>query len=228
MPFTHIERVRFGDLDAMRHLNNVVYLRYFESARIAFLRTLIPEHTPDNPERDDFGLIFAEGHINYRSPVTFDEEVAVTCTVDEVRRSAFKVPFQMHVGERLAAEGYGWLVGFDYTTQKAAPLPDELKQALIEAGGRPVELDPEDQHDEHRGERRRHERILPAADPQADPEPVDGQPQRADLHPQGHEAERNPSAGRNRCNPHDHPALCRVNASSDCARRPPLRPEWPP
>ena len=29
----HVERVRFGDLDAMRHLNNVVFLRYFESAR---------------------------------------------------------------------------------------------------------------------------------------------------------------------------------------------------
>ena len=46
----HRERVRFGDLDANRHLNNVVFLRYFESARIAFLGTLIPEHSPTNPE----------------------------------------------------------------------------------------------------------------------------------------------------------------------------------
>jgi acyl-CoA thioesterase FadM len=28
---THIERVRFGDLDALKHLNNVVFLRYFET-----------------------------------------------------------------------------------------------------------------------------------------------------------------------------------------------------
>jgi acyl-CoA thioester hydrolase len=129
-PFVHRERVRFGDLDAMRHLNNVVYLRYFESARIAYMSELSPEHSPSNPERGSYGLIFAEGHINYRSPVQFDEEVEVRCTIAEVRRSAFRMNFEMHVGERLAAEGYGWLVGFDYAEQKAIRLPDALRGAL--------------------------------------------------------------------------------------------------
>ena len=117
-PFVHRERVRFGDLDAMRHLNNVVYLRYFESARIAFISELSPGHSPANPERGAFGMIFAEAHINYRSPVEFDEEVAVGCSVGEVRRSAFRMDFAMHVGDRLVAEGYGWLVGFDYERRR--------------------------------------------------------------------------------------------------------------
>ncbi|MBJ7331898.1 MAG: acyl-CoA thioesterase [Solirubrobacteraceae bacterium] len=130
MPFTHHERVRFGDLDAMRHLNNVVFLRYFETARIAYLRTLAPEHSPANPERDTFGMIFAECHIHYRSPVFFDEEVAIACAVGEVRRSAFRVDFTMRVDERLAAEGYGWLVGFDYDAQTSAHLPDSLRDRL--------------------------------------------------------------------------------------------------
>ena len=129
-PFVHRERVRFGDLDAMRHLNNVVYLRFFESARIAYLSELSPDHSPANPERGSYGLIFAEGHINYRSPVQFDEEVEVRCTIAEVRRSAFRMNFEMHVEDRLAAEGYGWLVGFDYGAQKAIRLPDELRDAL--------------------------------------------------------------------------------------------------
>jgi acyl-CoA thioester hydrolase len=68
MSYTHTERVRFGDLDAMRHLNNVVFLRYFETARIAYQREILPAHDPSNPERDEFGIIFAECHINYRSP----------------------------------------------------------------------------------------------------------------------------------------------------------------
>ena len=129
-PFVHEERVRFGDLDAMRHLNNVVFLRYFETARIAFLRHLAPEHDPSAPEKDPFGLIFAECHVLYRSPVVFDELVAVACTVGEVRRSAFRVDFRMTVEERLAAEGHGWLVGFDYTSQAATPLPGELRSRL--------------------------------------------------------------------------------------------------
>jgi acyl-CoA thioester hydrolase len=133
MPFVHTERVRFGDLDAMRHLNNVVFLRYFETARIAFIRSLLPQHDPASPETERFGLIFAECHINYRSPVYFDEEVAVECSVGEVRRSAFRVDFTMRVGDRVAAEGYGWLVGFEYGADKAAPLPEGFKKVLEDA-----------------------------------------------------------------------------------------------
>jgi acyl-CoA thioester hydrolase len=135
MPFVHTERVRFGDLDAMRHLNNVVFLRYFETARIAYIRSLLPEHDPAHPESEQFGLIFAECHINYRSPVYFDEELGVECSIGEIRRSAFEVKFAMRVGDRLAAEGYGWLVGFDYGREKAAPLPDAFRTVLEEAAG---------------------------------------------------------------------------------------------
>lgn len=132
-PFVHSERVRFGDLDAMRHLNNVVFLRYFESARIAFIRQLVPTHDPAHPEPGDFGVIFAECHIAYRSPVHFDEVVDVACSVGEVRRSSFQVKFEMTAGERLVAEGYGWLVGFDYSAQQSAPLPAGLRSALQSA-----------------------------------------------------------------------------------------------
>ncbi len=131
-PFVHSERVRFGDLDAMRHLNNVVFLRYFESARIAFLRTIVPDHDPSRPEGGPFGVIFAECQIAYRSPVRFDEQVDVECSIAEVRRSSFRIDFRMSVGERLAAEGHGWIVGFDYAEQHSTPLPDEVRERLEE------------------------------------------------------------------------------------------------
>jgi len=128
--FVHTERVRFGDLDAMRHLNNVVFLRYFETARIRWLGELVPEHDPANPEGDETGLIFAECHIAYRSPVHFDEEVDVRLTIGEVRRSSFQVRFTMDVGGRLAAEGHGWLVGFDYAEQRPQPLPEPVREQI--------------------------------------------------------------------------------------------------
>jgi acyl-CoA thioester hydrolase len=138
MSYVHTERVRFGDLDAMRHLNNVVFLRYFETARIAYLREIVPSHDPAHPEQDAFGLIFAECHINYRSPVLFDEEVAIRCSIGNVKRSSFRVEFEMRVGSRLVAEGYGVLVGFDYTEQAAAQLPDELRETLDAEAGTPA------------------------------------------------------------------------------------------
>ncbi|MGI8623636.1 MAG: acyl-CoA thioesterase [Solirubrobacteraceae bacterium] len=128
--FVHLERVRFGDLDAMRHLNNVVFLRYFESARIGYLRHLVPAHDPTDPEAGGFGLIFAECHIDYRAPVHYDEPLAIACSVADVRRSSFRIPFEMRVGERLAAEGYGVLVGYDYAAGRPAHLPEEVRTRL--------------------------------------------------------------------------------------------------
>lgn len=128
--YVHHERVRFGDLDAMRHLNNVVFLRYFETARIAFLRQLFPAHNPSSPETEGFGLIFAECRIRYRAPVYFDQVVAVECSVGEIRRSAFEVVFEMKVDDTLVAEGAGWLVGYDYGRESSMPLPDALRSVL--------------------------------------------------------------------------------------------------
>ncbi|MFL5844815.1 MAG: acyl-CoA thioesterase [Solirubrobacteraceae bacterium] len=127
-PFVHAERIRFGHLDAMRHLNNVEFLRFFETARIEFLRTVIPEHDPADP--DDFGLIFAECHINYRSPGQYDDLVETTVRPIDIKRSSFRVSFEMRVGERLLAEGWGALVGYDYGSAKSTPLPSRVADAL--------------------------------------------------------------------------------------------------
>jgi acyl-CoA thioester hydrolase len=129
-PFTHSDRVRFGDLDAMGHLNNVAFLQFFESARIAFLKSLIPEHNPTEPS--DFGLIFAECKINYRSPAFFDEDIATSVRPAEIARSSFRIEFEMRseADDRLLAEGYGVLVGYRYGEGRAAPLPERVTRAL--------------------------------------------------------------------------------------------------
>ena len=129
MSFVHTERVRFGDLDALRHLNNVVFLRYFETARISYLNELLEQHDPVSRD-GGFGFIFAACHIDYRSPGHFDEEVAIRVRPAEVGTKSLKLEFDMRVGDRLLAEGYGVLVGYDYEAQRSAPLPEELKDKL--------------------------------------------------------------------------------------------------
>lgn len=134
-PFSYVDRVRFGDLDAMRHLNNVAFLQFFESARIAYISRVAPSHDPANP--DDFGLIFAECHIAYRAPAFYDEEIRTAIRPAEVKRSSFRVEFRMTSERdgRLLADGWGALVGYDYAAGRATPLPDALEQALREASG---------------------------------------------------------------------------------------------
>jgi acyl-CoA thioester hydrolase len=131
-PFSYVDRVRFGDLDAMGHLNNVTFLQFFESARIAFVQQALPQRNPADPGQ--FGFIFAECKINYRSPAQFDEEIRTFVRPSDLRRSSFRVDFEMRAeGDgRVLAEGYGVLVGYDYTAGRARPLPAEVGESLAE------------------------------------------------------------------------------------------------
>ena len=128
--YAHSDRVRFSDLDAMRHLNNVAFLQFFESARIAFIASVLPDHRPTDP--DDFGLIFAECHIGYRAPAFFDEDIVTRVRPSHIVRSSFRVEFEMasEADGRVLADGYGGLVGYDSAAGRAMALPERVTAAL--------------------------------------------------------------------------------------------------
>jgi acyl-CoA thioester hydrolase len=128
--FTHSDRVRYADIDTMRHLNNVAFVRFFESARIAFMQRHFPEHDPTDP--GDFPTVLAEVQIAYRAPAYLDEEIRTSIRPSHLERSSFRTGFEMHAGEerRLVAEGYGVYVGYDYVAERAQPLPDRLRERL--------------------------------------------------------------------------------------------------
>lgn len=130
--FGLVERVRFGDLDAMQHMNNVEFLRYFETARIAYISSLFPEHEPTG--RRVFGFIFAECLISYRSPAHYGEEIRTRCWPLKIGNSSVKLGFEMHAlgEERLVAEGYGVLVGYDYERAASQRLPDAVRDRMAQ------------------------------------------------------------------------------------------------
>ena len=136
--FSMVQRVRFGDLDAMQHMNNVEFLRFFETARIAYIKEHLPAHTPTR--RGDFGFIFAECHIAYRSPAFFDEDIRTYVWPAEIRRSSVRLNFEMRSeGDgRLVSEGWGTLVGYDYAAERAETLPAEVR-SLFESQLPPAE-----------------------------------------------------------------------------------------
>lgn len=139
-PFSHVDAIRFGDLDAMRHLNNVAFLQFFESARIAYITTIVPSHRPAEPE-DDWGLIFAECHINYRAPAFFPEAIRTHVRPARLRRSSVRIAFRMTSERdgRLLAEGWGALVGYDYVAGASCALPDVLVEVLRAQGASETE-----------------------------------------------------------------------------------------
>lgn len=129
-PYVYTDHVRFGDLDAMRHLNNVAFLRFFESARVEFLNDRVTGRDAGDPEHAQ--LIFAECHIRYRATGRYRDRLRIELWTSELQRSSFRIEFAMRAdpGDRLLAEGYGVLVGYDYETGRPAPLTPEIAAAV--------------------------------------------------------------------------------------------------
>ena len=133
-PFTHTDEVRFADLDTQGHLNNVAFLVFVESARIAYAVEAAGPGAPPFGTRTDVTFMIAEVKISYRSPGQFGETIETRLRPSSVGRSSFTSDFEMRAGERLLADGYSVLVTFDPVAQRPMPVPDRLRARLIADG----------------------------------------------------------------------------------------------
>jgi len=127
--------VQWGDQDAFQHVNNTVYLRWCESARIAYTeRTGLTELMA----RDRIGPILASITCHYRRPVTYPDLVRVGARVTRLGRSSLTMEHRVtsEVGGGIAADAESTLVVFDYARQAPLPIPDAVRAAIAALEGR--------------------------------------------------------------------------------------------
>ena len=120
--------VQWGDMDAFNHVNNVVYLRWFESARIAYFeRAGILAGMPD------VGPIQARQVIDYRLPLRYPDRLLVSATVTRLGNTSFTMGLRVrsHASERaIAAEGEAVIVMIDYRNNRKITLGDDLRKRI--------------------------------------------------------------------------------------------------
>ena len=127
--------VAWGEMDAFAHVNNTVYLRWFESARIAYFRAV---GVLERMQNDGVGPILARATIDFRKPVTFPDRVTVLSCVPELRNTSFTMAYRVMSeahGGALVAEGDSVVVMLNYRTGEKVSLSDQLRQrvAALEA-----------------------------------------------------------------------------------------------
>jgi acyl-CoA thioester hydrolase len=127
--------VGWGEMDAFGHLNNIVYFRYFETARIAYFERL---DVPAFLQRDPVGPILAETTCRFRAALSYPDRVSIGARVASVGEDRFVMRYAVfsHRLGRLAAEGEGTLVCFDYRQNRKAAVPEKLRAhiAALESG----------------------------------------------------------------------------------------------
>jgi acyl-CoA thioester hydrolase len=125
--------IAWGEMDAFQHVNNAVYFRWFESARIAYFREVgfvaegagIPSGV---------GPILAATDCRYRIPLTYPDRVSIGARVRDLEPDRFVMEYAVvsHAAGALAASGTGRIVSYDYDTRTRAPLPDEVRRRIEE------------------------------------------------------------------------------------------------
>lgn len=126
-------QVRFGDLDPLNHVNNAVYLTYFEIARIRYFRALIAP-----PALSDINMIVAEATCSYRSAAVLDECLDIWIKTESLKRSSFVLAYRIVEQERgrLIATGRTVQVIYDYKAGRSYPIPAELRARFEAVEGR--------------------------------------------------------------------------------------------
>ncbi len=123
--------VSWGDMDAFAHVNNAIFFRYFEDARIEYLVRI------GFSSARAVGPILASTHCRYRRPLTYPDQLLVGVRTTEVSDDRFTIEYRL-VSDRLntvAAEGSGVVVSYDYEKAEKTALPPNVRQAIADLEG---------------------------------------------------------------------------------------------
>jgi acyl-CoA thioester hydrolase len=122
--------VAWGEMDALRHVNNIVYFRYFESARIAYFEKL---RFWEFMNQTGVGPILASIQCKFKIPLTYPDTVSVGTRIPSIEQDRFVMEYRAvsHKSQAIAAEGEGVVVSYNYRESKKTPLPEEMKQRIL-------------------------------------------------------------------------------------------------
>jgi len=121
--------VQWGDQDAFGHINNVVYVRWFESARIAYLEQsgldpLLLQH--------DLGPILANVSCNYRRQLLYPDTVTIGARITRLGRTSLTMQHAVlsHGQQAIVADGESIVVTFNYQTQQSVEIPANVREVI--------------------------------------------------------------------------------------------------
>lgn len=120
--------IRWGDMDAMGHVNNTVYFRYLETIRIAWMHSLGAEPNPAGE-----GPVIVNAFCSFIKQLEFPGDVLAKHYVAQPGRSSFETYITLERTDDpgvIYAEGGAKTVWVDFKAQKSVPLPEHLRAII--------------------------------------------------------------------------------------------------
>lgn len=125
-PIVHEQNVAWGDMDAFGHVNNVMYYRYIESARINYFDAL-------NIFEQKVLTVVASNQCKYLRPVFYPDQLKIAVRVDELRNSAMRMTYQLFstAQNELVATAEAVIVCVDQENMQKAAIPEDIREKIL-------------------------------------------------------------------------------------------------
>jgi acyl-CoA thioester hydrolase len=124
---------RYSDYDTKGHVNNAVYLTYFEWSRVQAWQQFAARSGISAADIADPPLIVAEARVKYVSPANIGVPLAIEISLKEMRTRGFSFAYRIVAPEendRLVAEGETVQVAYDYGAGRTMAIPPAMRKAL--------------------------------------------------------------------------------------------------
>lgn len=121
--------VVWGEMDAYGHVNNIIYFRYFESARMAYFEKI---GFAETREQTGVGPILASTSCRFKRALTYPDTIHVGTRVRHMGEDRFTMEYRVvsEAHQAVAAEGEGLIVSYDYRSNVKAPLPKSVREGI--------------------------------------------------------------------------------------------------
>ncbi|MCW8348894.1 MULTISPECIES: acyl-CoA thioesterase [Vibrio] len=123
--------VAWGEMDALNHVNNAVYFRYFETARLEYFSHI---NLMEDMAITKVGPVLGDTYCRYKLPVTYPDTLLIGSRITHLEADRFTMEYQIVSKKmnKVTTTGTATIVMFDFVTNKKANISDKLMQAIEE------------------------------------------------------------------------------------------------
>jgi len=129
LPVQKDQDILWGDMDEFGHINNTVYFRYFEDIRMIYFEKVgIMEYK----QQHNIGPILANTQCQFRLPLTYPDTITISTSTGKIEGKRFMMEYKVYSQQhqKLAAEGNGLIIFYDYERKKSCEVPESIKQTI--------------------------------------------------------------------------------------------------
>ena len=119
-------QIRFADIDSMGHVNNAVYLSYFEFTRVYYFNEILGK----NWDWESKGIILAHTELSFIKPIELNDEAFIEMEIGNIGTKSFTFHYTIRVDGAPTTKGSSTLVAFNTKLQESIKIPSEMKASF--------------------------------------------------------------------------------------------------